>query len=48
MRRYEAGDMECNYTRLVALADLYDVSIDYLLGRCDDTGVVPPGDTGDS
>ena len=32
-QRFEKGIYECNYTQLVKLADVFDVSIDYLLGR---------------
>ncbi|MBE5750016.1 MAG: helix-turn-helix transcriptional regulator [Clostridiales bacterium] len=31
--RYEKGDAEPSYENLVKLADLFDVSTDYLLGR---------------
>ncbi len=31
--RYEKGDAEPSLESLVVLADLFDVSIDYLLGR---------------
>lgn len=31
--RYEQGRAEPSYENLVKLADLFDVSIDYLLGR---------------
>ena len=31
--RYETGEREADYTTLIALADYFDVSIDYLLGR---------------
>lgn len=31
--RYENGKAEPTYTNLVKLADLFDVSVDYLLGR---------------
>ncbi len=31
-QRFEKGTFECNYTQLVALCKLYDVSADYLLG----------------
>lgn len=31
--RYENGSAEPSYENLVKLADLFDVSIDYLLGR---------------
>lgn len=32
-QRFEKGTFECNYSQLVKLADIYDVTIDYLLGR---------------
>ena len=32
---YEEGKNEPNLTRLVALADFFDVTTDYLLGRTD-------------
>lgn len=31
--RYENGNAEPSLTNLVKLADLYDVTVDYLLGR---------------
>ena len=31
--RYEHGSAEPTYEKLVKIADLFDVSIDYLLGR---------------
>ena len=31
--RYETGEREADYVTLIALADYFDVSIDYLLGR---------------
>lgn len=31
-QRFEKGTFECNYTQLVALCILYDISADYLLG----------------
>jgi len=34
-RFYESGDREPNITSLIALADFFDVSIDYLVGRSD-------------
>lgn len=30
---YEAGDSVPEFPRLIALADLYDVSLDFLVGR---------------
>ena len=33
--RYENGKAEPTYENLVRLADLFDVSVDYLLGRTD-------------
>lgn len=33
---YESGGRELNYERLIKLADYYDVSADYILGRTDD------------
>ena len=32
---YESGDREPNIARLIVLADFFDVSLDYLLGRAD-------------
>ena len=32
-QRFEKGIFECNYEQLVKLADIYDVTTDYLLGR---------------
>ena len=32
---YEAGDREPNIKSLIALADFFDVSMDYLTGRTD-------------
>ena len=37
-QRYEAGASEPNINGLIALADYFDVSIDYLVGRSDDPG----------
>ena len=34
--RYERGDREPSLSTLVALADLFGVSLDYLVGRSDD------------
>nr|DAF74066.1 MAG TPA: helix-turn-helix XRE-family like protein [Caudoviricetes sp.] len=33
--RYESGDREPSLTTLVKLADFYNVSLDYLVGRSD-------------
>ena len=33
--RYENGSREADYKTLIQLADYFDVSIDYLLGRTD-------------
>ena len=33
--RYETGEREADYSTLIALADYFNVSIDYLLGRTD-------------
>ena len=35
-QRYENGEREPSASVLVALADLYDVTIDYLVGRTDE------------
>lgn len=35
-RHYEHGDREPNIDALIALADYFDVSLDYLVGRSDD------------
>ena len=37
--RYESGAREADYKTLIALADYFDVSIDYLLGQV--LGVAP-------
>ena len=34
--RYETGEREADYKTLVRLADYFDVSLDYLLGRTDE------------
>jgi transcriptional regulator with XRE-family HTH domain len=39
MRKYEAGKMEPKMSTLVALADYFDVSLDYLVGRSDEPGM---------
>lgn len=33
--RYESGAREADYRTLIAIADYFDVSLDYLLGRTD-------------
>lgn len=33
--RYENGEREADYASLIAFADYFDVSVDYLLGRTD-------------
>ena len=33
--RYENGEREADYSSLIAFADYFDASIDYLLGRTD-------------
>ena len=35
-QNYEGGQREPNFSTLVALADYFDVSLDYLLGRTDE------------
>lgn len=35
-QRYEYGDREPTLSALIALANYFDVSIDYLVGRSDD------------
>lgn len=39
--RYERGDHELGYAAIIKLADFFQVSVDYLLGRSDDLGAVP-------
>ena len=34
-QRYEYGEREPSYQKLIALADFFDVSLDYLVGRSD-------------
>ena len=33
--RYETGEREADYKTLIAFADYFNVSLDYLLGRTD-------------
>lgn len=35
VRHYENGDREPNIEKLIAIADYFDVSLDYLVGRSD-------------
>lgn len=35
-QRYEYGEREPAYQKLLALADFFNVSLDYLVGRSDD------------
>lgn len=35
-QRYEYGEREPSFSKLLALADYFDVSLDYLAGRSDD------------
>ena len=37
--RYETGDREAGYKELIAIADYFGVSVDYLLGRTDNPTV---------
>ncbi len=41
--RYESGAREADYKTLIALADYFHVSIDYLLERTDDPTIDPKG-----
>ncbi len=34
--RYETGEREAGYAELIQIADYFNVSIDYLLGRTED------------
>ncbi len=34
-QRFEAGVYECNYEQLARLSEIFDVTVDYLLGRAD-------------
>lgn len=38
--KHESGSKKPGFDSLIALADFYDVSIDYLVGRSDDSGTV--------
>ena len=37
--RYETGEREADYDTLVAIADYFNVSVDYLLGRTNNTKI---------
>ncbi|MBQ8497776.1 MAG: helix-turn-helix transcriptional regulator [Clostridia bacterium] len=37
--RYETGEREADYATLIALADYFDVSIDYLLERTNNPNI---------
>ncbi len=39
IQRYEYGEREPAYQCLLALADFFDVSIDYLVGRTDNPNI---------
>ena len=34
-QRFESGIYECNFEQLVCLSKIFDVSVDYLLGKAD-------------
>lgn len=40
-QRYEYGDREPAYQKLLALADYFDVSLDYLVGRSNNPRRLP-------
>ena len=44
---YELGKRQMNYETLCLLADMYDISIDYLLGRYETNPVPLSGDEAD-
>ena len=39
VQNYESGRRKPNYDTLIALADYFDVSLDYLVGRTDNPNV---------
>ena len=41
LSRYETGQREAGYAMLIAIADYFNVSVDYLLERTDDPTVSP-------
>ncbi len=46
--RYENGVREADYKTLIAFADYFHVSVDYLLGRTDDPSFPSPKEPGSS
>ncbi len=46
--RYENGVREADYKTLIAFADYFHVSVDYLLGRTDDPSFPSPAKPGSS
>lgn len=44
-QRYEYGERSPSFDCLIALADFYDVSLDYLVGRSDDPTFAPAAGT---
>lgn len=38
--RYENGEREADYETLIAFADYFNVSVDYLLGRTDNPNMI--------
>ncbi len=38
-QRYEAGEREAAVSTLIRMADFYDVTVDYLVGRTDSEGM---------
>jgi len=38
--RYEIGEREADYETLIAFADYFNVSVDYLLGRTDNPDIL--------
>lgn len=42
--RYESGERDTPTEKLIALSELYKVSIDYILGRTDERKPYPPSE----
>jgi len=40
-QNYESGNRKPNYDNLIAIADYYNVSIDYITGRTDNPSFTP-------